>query len=271
MRIRVTDTAGHPLPYAGILVSVWTDQKKFRATQRYTCDEEGLVTVNLPKSLWILRLWAAKKGYSQEFYNFETNARVHELKIPDEFKFRMVKGTTLAGTVTNEEDRPIAGATVHCSYEGQGVDPDDPVVTDAQGRWKFEDLRPGAVMDVRATHLDYLGQDHGRQPDTWHKVTTFPGHTQMPPIVLRRGILRHGQSDRSCRKAGQRCRRPVGRQPVFPVHARCGDRCQGVGSASRAFGGSDASRRRGQRLDARHQENRDWPEDVAHRFSVATG
>ena len=146
------------------------------------------MTVNLPKSLWILRFWAAKKGYSQEFYNFETNARVHELKIPDEFKFRMVKGTTLAGTVTNEEGRPITGATVHCSYEGQGVDPDDPVVTDAQGRWKFEDLRPGAVMDVRATHLDYLGQDHGRQPDTWHKVTTFPGHTQMPPIVLRRGI-----------------------------------------------------------------------------------
>ena len=65
MRIRVSDTAGHPLSHTGILVSAWTDQKKFCATQRYTCDEEGLVTVNLPKSLWILRLWAAKKRLLQ--------------------------------------------------------------------------------------------------------------------------------------------------------------------------------------------------------------
>jgi beta-lactamase regulating signal transducer with metallopeptidase domain/thiol-disulfide isomerase/thioredoxin/protocatechuate 3,4-dioxygenase beta subunit len=188
MRIRVTDTAGHPLPYAGILVSVWTNQQKtFRATQRYTCDEEGLVTVELPKSLWILRLWAAKKSYCKEFYNFETNARVHELVIPDEFTFRMVKGTTLAGTVTNEEGRPIAGATVECSYAGQGVNP-DPTVTDAHGRWKLDNLRPESVMNVRATHPDYLGHDHGREPDSWHKVTTQASHTGMPPLVLRRGI-----------------------------------------------------------------------------------
>ena len=41
------------------------------------------------------------------------------LVIPNEFTFRMEKGTTLAGTVMNEEGRPIAGATVD-SLRGSG-------------------------------------------------------------------------------------------------------------------------------------------------------
>jgi beta-lactamase regulating signal transducer with metallopeptidase domain/thiol-disulfide isomerase/thioredoxin/uncharacterized GH25 family protein len=187
MRIHVVDEAGRPVPLAGILVSVWSQEKFRPPTRRYTCDEQGVVTVNLPKSLWILRLWAAKKGYCKEFQDFETNARVHELVIPDDFTFRMLKGTTIAGTVKNQEGQPIQGAQVECFYDGNGSTP-EPTVTDTQGRWHFDGLRPGAPVFVRATHPDYLGRERGKVPPNQQKVTTRATPLQVGPIVLRRGI-----------------------------------------------------------------------------------
>jgi beta-lactamase regulating signal transducer with metallopeptidase domain/thiol-disulfide isomerase/thioredoxin/uncharacterized GH25 family protein len=187
MRIRVTDEAGRPVPLAGVLVGVWTQEQFTPKNRRYTCDDQGVVTVDLPKSLWLLRLWATKKGYCKEFQNFETDARVHELKIPDEFTFHMLKETTLSGTVKNEEGKPVQGARVECFYERNGYPEPDPTVTDAGGRWKFDKLRPGFKIQIRATHADYVGHEMSNEPRNENKLTLQATETQLPPIVLRHG------------------------------------------------------------------------------------
>jgi beta-lactamase regulating signal transducer with metallopeptidase domain/thiol-disulfide isomerase/thioredoxin len=184
MRVQIVDTAGKPLANAAIHASIWTNEV-FQANRDYQTDAQGFATVLLPKALQILRLWASKEEYCGEFVNFQTNTAVHEVVIPDDYKFRLVKGTLIGGVVKNEEGRPIAGAKV--AYCHDGVFFNDDTVTDVSGRWKFDNVRPGNDVFIRVTHPDYVS-DHFAEMQKAQKVTTAMLRAQTATIVLRRGL-----------------------------------------------------------------------------------
>lgn len=185
MQIQVSDSAGKPVP-ALIQVSIWTDEKDFRRNRFYVCDAKGQTTIKLPKTFWILRLWAKKRGYCEEFQNFQPNAQVHEIVLPDVFAFHLVADTSLRGVVKNEENQPVHKARVECYPNGSGL----PLTTqtDEQGRWSIGGIHPGAVCELRATHPDYLGNGPRGKTRDQLKVTAQASATDAPPIVLRRGV-----------------------------------------------------------------------------------
>jgi beta-lactamase regulating signal transducer with metallopeptidase domain/thiol-disulfide isomerase/thioredoxin/uncharacterized GH25 family protein len=185
MRIEVVDTAGKPLAQAEIHASIWTEEENFKANRDYTTDSQGFATIQLPKALQILRLWASKSGYCGEFVNFQTNTAVHTLVIPDDYQFRLVKGTLIGGVVKNEDGQPIKGAKV--AYCHDEIFFNDDTVTDANGRWKFDDVRPSKEVFIRVTHPDYIS-DHFGEMQKEQQVTTAMLRTQTATIVMRRGL-----------------------------------------------------------------------------------
>ena len=77
IRVRVLDPEGNPLPGAKVLASIWTKEKGFKATRRYSTQADGFARVELPRSHYILRLWASKKSYATMFSHWEQkNSRV---------------------------------------------------------------------------------------------------------------------------------------------------------------------------------------------------
>jgi thiol-disulfide isomerase/thioredoxin/uncharacterized GH25 family protein len=182
MQIRVIDAAGKSIPEAFIQTSIWTKEKNFRANRNYKCDSRGITAIVLPKTMSILRIWTSKRGYVEEFQNFQTNARVHELKIPDEFVVRLSKGASLRGIVKNEKGAPVQGARIEWDWPVDRL-----VQSDSQGRWQVDDVRPGTKYEVKAIHPDYVGNEVS---DGWssQKLTAAVGITEVPAIILRRGI-----------------------------------------------------------------------------------
>ena len=192
MRVQILDTAGKPLETAGVQVSVWTSDEKFRRNQLYTTDAQGFATVKLPKTLQILRLWGNKAGYCGEFKNFQTDAAVHALVIPDDYQFRLVKGASIGGVVKDQEGRPIQGAKIEFSYSGNFYGKN--TLTDANGRWQFNDVRPDEeIVLIKVTHPDYLSDHNGGEMQKEQKITTAALRAQTASIVLRRGLRIAGQ------------------------------------------------------------------------------
>ena len=140
-----------------------------------------------------------KREYCEEFVGFETNTAVHEVVIPDEYKFRLVKGTRIGGVVKNEEGQPIQGAWV--AYNHGGGFFGDGHVTDENGRWKFDDVRPGKEVYIHVKHPDYLS-DHFAEMQKAQKVTTAMLRADRDDRHAPR-TADCGQSRRSARKAGQ--------------------------------------------------------------------
>jgi len=238
VRIRVTDAAGKPVPAAGIHASVWT-KEKFRRNQKYTCDSDGVVDVDLPKTLSILRLWVAKKGYCEQFVNFQTNTAVHTLVLPDEYQFRLIKGIVIGGVVKDEAGRPIQGVKV------------DDTLTDAKGRWTIDGVQPDKDVSIKVTHPDYLSDRYGGELQRAQKVTSESLRAQQATIVMRRGSADYGESDRSGGRAGQTRDSSVRRRCLLRAsgRSRC-DRRAGTVSISGDGGRTDPIDGRCQGMDA---------------------
>src|SRR5215467_4508050 len=63
MRVIVLDADGKPLSGANVHSSVWTEEKDYKANHDYTTDAAGAASVELPKTYYIVRLWASKKPF----------------------------------------------------------------------------------------------------------------------------------------------------------------------------------------------------------------
>jgi beta-lactamase regulating signal transducer with metallopeptidase domain/thiol-disulfide isomerase/thioredoxin len=198
MQINVVDVAGEPIPDAHLLVSVWTDEP-FKPTRDYTCDSQGKATIELPKTLTILRLWAFKSGYSGLFVNMDAQQQQpKELVIPDTFAFRLPQGTIMGGIVKNENGQPIEGVRVMARYDSGGIKLDDPfhhtldgtAVTDTEGRWKLDTVPPGDDVEVRLelSHGDYISDQPWFKLQKANKITRQVLRGQTAAIVLQRGI-----------------------------------------------------------------------------------
>ena len=145
-------------PLAGANVWVRFTRGGTRVLQGAT-DEEGHYSIPLPEdTTYFLTVAVAHPGYVPIGFRWDGP------KIPESYTLAMERGSTIGGSVRDEQGRPIEGARVLPEI---GISMGSEVVgarTDARGRWLSDALAdsvgPGVKVELRVTHPDHvtLGQ-----------------------------------------------------------------------------------------------------------------
>lgn len=158
MQLQILDPAGKPFSGAHIHASVWTRDRKFKASRDYKSDAHGRIDIVLPQTLYILRLWADGPSCVSQFIDWEQSQPIAEKHIPEQLTIRMQRGIVIGGTVLDERNNPIAGAAMLIESKLSGLLSDGDVKTDAHGRWKLDTYPPDDNSEVRvvAKHPDYV-------------------------------------------------------------------------------------------------------------------
>ncbi|MEX2026806.1 MAG: carboxypeptidase-like regulatory domain-containing protein [Pirellulaceae bacterium] len=210
LRVVVQDPQGKPLPGANVKASIWTEEKDFKATHDYQSDASGAVQVELPKTYYILRLWASKKPFVSKFANWEQKELASGKGIPSEYTFRLEPAAIAGGRIVDEQGQPIAGAKVQLrvSNDPQPADGDgrarynswlatdsDAATTDADGRWRVENVpsHPQVELSLMVSHGDYLSDEHWGQLQKAADITTAMLLEETATLTLKRGIIIRGQ------------------------------------------------------------------------------
>jgi len=172
LQITVLGPDEKPLAGVKIHVSVWT-KEPFKANRDFVSDAQGRATVELPKQIDILRLWAEYDGHVPLFANWWPAQEARPREFPKEFTFRLENGTVIGGTVKDDDGKPIAGAKVGVQLVDpngeRGLD-EHPIpsiwlasldscrTTDAQGRWSLDTAPAGDEFGFRImlNHPDYV-------------------------------------------------------------------------------------------------------------------
>ncbi|MGO9108872.1 MAG: carboxypeptidase regulatory-like domain-containing protein, partial [Thermoguttaceae bacterium] len=142
LRIRVVDQAGKPIAGAkvGLGGVIRESQVRFHLEAVKT-DGKGVATIEFPRQAasYLIASVTADK-YVNAGAQWENNEK-DGVRVPGEFTFTLEPGTTLGGTVRDEQGRPIGGAEVGILGQenlpggirfNQAV---DNLLTDAEGRW----------------------------------------------------------------------------------------------------------------------------------------
>jgi len=171
--IVVVDDGDRPLPQAKIHVGLWS-QDPARGNSDYVCDGKGQVSIELPQSYDLLRIWATKDGHVPMYAQWWPKFQADGHKLPAEYTFRLEKGTEVGGFIKNEDGDPIVGAKVavmvtlppnqraqqpmaRLSVSTWLAEDDTAVTTDARGYWSLDTI-PAAKfrIQVKTSHPDYL-------------------------------------------------------------------------------------------------------------------
>jgi thiol-disulfide isomerase/thioredoxin/uncharacterized GH25 family protein len=200
--VHVVDEQGQPIATAKIDVSVWTDEQ-FTKNRSYFTDGEGRARIKLPGTLRILRIWAAKKGYVEMFLNLQSNTQAGQPVLPEKLQFRLPKGTVMGGVIRDNEGKPIKAAKVELSVDTIGAANSAGMrlvvhgfrLTDAEGRWKFDNVPAGDDLEVNVavSHPDYTPEKSRGELQKQQKVTAAQLRAQDATIVLARGVTLSGR------------------------------------------------------------------------------
>lgn len=210
MRVVVLDGDGKPLPGANVHSGIWTEEKDFKANHDYTTDADGAARVELPKSFYILRLWASKKPFVAMFANWEQAELAGGKGVPNEYTFRLEPAVTAGGRIVDEQGKPIGGAKVEVSlsnnpkpthsdgrarYSGSFAYGADAAVTDAEGRWRVDNVpsHPQVEMSLSVFHTDYLSVEYWRSSAKTDGLTTAMFRDETATLTLKRGVIVSGR------------------------------------------------------------------------------
>jgi hypothetical protein len=212
MQITVLGPDDKPLAGAKIHAGIWT-KEPFQANRKYVCDAEGKATIELPKTIDILRLWASRDGHVTLFAQWWPEMESWRREIPQEFTFRLEKGTVIGGIVKDEDGRPIAGVKVCTMLVNPDGDNglDKPLIshhptpdmwlaahdrtvdtrktTDALGRWALDTAPAGDKFEflVMLIHPDYISDDSWGGLQNEQDVGSESLRERTGTIVMRRG------------------------------------------------------------------------------------
>jgi uncharacterized GH25 family protein/thiol-disulfide isomerase/thioredoxin len=216
MKVRVLDEAGKPLSNANLHVSIWELKgAKDYPNRDFTTDAQGRVEVEIPRRLRIMRMWPDKAGYVPLFVNFAEGKHEEGRLIPDEYEFRLAKGTRLSGRVVDEAGKPISKAKVEVSVEvdepAWGVNPEamistwlangnDAAVTDESGTWQITNAPPPPTKDkkdyyfsLQVTHPEFAGDTNWGGLQQQQGITTAALRSGDAKLTLHHGIAVSGK------------------------------------------------------------------------------
>jgi len=142
-----------------------------------------------------MQLIVSKAGYVTMAFEWNEGR-----DIPDEYTFRLEKGTVIGGKVVNEQGNPVAGAFVGIgcpwkrSSEKAWVDIREIVKTDADGKWSVNivpsDIEKASIY-IRLRHPDYFDEEPYNE---FHAQVTIPAlRSREAIIVLRRKFTVSGR------------------------------------------------------------------------------
>src|SRR5487761_1405848 len=206
MQIRVVNSDGQAVPGAAIYVGVWTDEA-FDHNRDYKCDAAGEAKIQLPKTLTILRIWARSDRYVPLFAGWWPEHQVNDSAIPEEFSFRLSKGSVIGGVVKNEDGQPIEGAKVEVMRVDRADDTKErPVVdtwlafgdaartTDADGRWTLDNVPADELTQVllKISHPDYIDDQSWGEMQQQQDLTMEAIRARTAAIVMHRGVKLSG-------------------------------------------------------------------------------
>ncbi|MGI9515674.1 MAG: carboxypeptidase-like regulatory domain-containing protein, partial [Pirellulaceae bacterium] len=205
----ILDEDGQPLERVNVRANIWSRSPVLAPDRTQVTDETGRVDIELPGDMYILRLWIWADGYTRLFAGWEES----EIKAgdvpPDEYTFRMIRGSTISGVIQNEDGEPIAGAKVGIAAtaahpEGDRrlrfghwyaeADDNSLLVTNEQGRWSLDTLPPAEDLQVQVTlsHEDYIDDTRGELQRA-QSVTTQQLRDGTATIVMQKGIAISGE------------------------------------------------------------------------------
>jgi RNA polymerase sigma factor (sigma-70 family) len=210
VRVRVLDPQDKPLPEATVHAGVWTNEKPFKANRDYKTDAKGVAVVELPKTYYILRLWASKKPFVTLFAGWEQNELASGEKVPAEYVFRLEPGVTAGGRIVDERGKPIAGARVQVRLESHPKpahgdsrvryntwlsEGDETATTDADGRWRIANLpdHPQAKLSLLVAHPDYVSDPIWGQAQKAAGITPAQLRKGTATLTLKQGVSVRGR------------------------------------------------------------------------------
>ena len=215
MRIRVVEAGGKPLPGAKVHSSVWTQEKNFKANHDYVCDADGQTDIELPKSVELVRIWARQEGFAPMWTQWWPEQQADGNQIPEEFTFRLQKGTTIGGIIQDADGKSIKGVKVEAKLETTGADSnrqkeqhvirpefdtwladeETAKTTDAQGRWSIDNVPSGceSCVILKISHPDFISDAEWGDLQLSQRVTVNSLQAKTATLVLQHGIKVSGR------------------------------------------------------------------------------
>jgi RNA polymerase sigma factor (sigma-70 family) len=210
LRVVVLDPAGKPLEGAKVHSSIWTHEPNFKANHDYLTDAEGVAKIELPKSYYILRIWASKKTYVSMFSHWEQADLASGVKVPAEYKIWLETPTSIGGRILDEQDTPIVGAKVQVAVEkssgpvkGDGrigydtwvAEGNDAVLSDANGRWHLDNVPNQRDTEFRllVIHDDFISDTAWRGLQKLAGTTSAQLFDKTSVIRMKKGVRVAGQ------------------------------------------------------------------------------
>ena len=200
IRVHVNGPDGKPIAGAEVHSSAVATKQREIVNRDYVSGADGSTVVELPKTVDLLRLWARKDACVPLFAHWEQQWFNDGNRLPEEFTFRLTKGTTIGGSVKNEVGQPIAGVKVGVSGRASGMESGvmydewlangkDSRTTDAQGRWTLDNVPPGDDIELKLsfTHPDYISDARWGGLQELQNTTLKSLRSLKATIVLCRG------------------------------------------------------------------------------------
>ena len=208
MRVRILGPDGKPLSGAKLHACIWTKEKGFKANRDYKTDAEGFAEVKLPKTCDIVRLWASKKPFVTIFAHWEAEYLAGK-ELPKEYTIYLENAVAAGGRIVDEEGKPVVGAKVkvredggtprksdgHACYAGHLATGSDTAKTDAEGRWRIENVpdHPKTELMLLVTHPDFISDEFWGGLQNEVRITTKMLLNETATLTLKRGVVLVGQ------------------------------------------------------------------------------
>jgi RNA polymerase sigma factor (sigma-70 family) len=210
LRVVVLDPEGRPAPNVHVLASVWTDEKDFKANRDYSSDAAGAALIALPRTYRIVRLFVSKPPLVPMFTHWEEDELAAGKKIPEEYTIRLERGASAGGRILDEGGKPIAGAKVRVkiensvrpaqgdsqtAYNGWLAEGDDAAITDADGRWRINNVPSDAKVELSllVTHPDHVSDEHWGEAQRAGAISTEKLLQKSAELRLKSGTVVRGR------------------------------------------------------------------------------
>ena len=166
LTVRVIDSDRRPIAgvriYQNHTFIAETAKKHLLENSQHTTDARGIAVLEVKGENDDLGLWVSKDKYCPLHAWWSREYQTDGGQIPDQFTFQMERGTSIGGTIKDEQGQPITGVRVAVEnltsitplamfdntplQAGLRPEPrhwlaeEDDVVTDADGRWRLNNV-----------------------------------------------------------------------------------------------------------------------------------